>query len=77
MNVERKSKDPFAFTNYAKLIFSANEMPRINNFIDGLGSRLQIVPFKVKFTSNNENFDPFITDKWFSDESIQYVLHLR
>ncbi|MEJ9122602.1 phage/plasmid primase, P4 family [Bacillus cereus] len=76
LNVERKGKDPFDFTNYAKLIFSANEMPRINDFSDGLGRRLQIVPFKAKFTPNDEDYDPFITDKLLSDESMQYVLDL-
>ncbi|HDW3056212.1 TPA: DNA primase [Bacillus cereus] len=76
LNVERKGKDPFDFTNYAKLIFSANEMPRINDFTDGLGRRLQIVPFKAKFTPEDEDYDPFITDKLLSDESMQYVLLL-
>ncbi|PEF99667.1 DNA primase family protein [Bacillus toyonensis] len=76
LNVERKGKDPFDFTNYAKLIFSANEMPRINDFSDGLGRRLQIVPFKAKFTPNDDDYDPFITDKLLSDESMQYVLNL-
>ncbi|AMR87649.1 DNA primase family protein [Bacillus thuringiensis] len=76
LNVERKGKDPFDFTNYAKLIFSANEMPRINDFSDGLGRRLQIVPFKAKFTPNDEDYDPFITDKLLSDESMQHVLNL-
>ncbi|HFK1791400.1 TPA: phage/plasmid primase, P4 family [Bacillus pacificus] len=76
LNVERKGKDPFDFTNYAKLIFSANEMPRINDFSDGLGRRLQIVPFKAKFTPNDNDYDPFITDKLLSDESMQYVLNL-
>ncbi|MEC5308765.1 phage/plasmid primase, P4 family, partial [Bacillus thuringiensis] len=76
LNVERKGKDPFDFTNYAKLIFSANEMPRINDFTDGLGRRLQIVPFKAKFTPEDEDYDPFITDKLLSDESMQYVLNL-
>ncbi|PHB54556.1 DNA primase [Bacillus wiedmannii] len=76
LNVERKGKDPFDFTNYAKLIFSANEMPRINDFSDGLGRRLQIVPFKAKFTPNDDDYDPFITDKLLSDESMQYVLSL-
>lgn len=76
LNVERKGKDPFDFTNYAKLIFSANEMPRINDFTDGLGRRLQIVPFKAKFTPEDEDYDPFITDKLLSDESMQYVLIL-
>ncbi|UYX53345.1 phage/plasmid primase, P4 family [Bacillus thuringiensis] len=76
LNVERKGKDPFDFTNYAKLIFSANEMPRINDFTDGLGRRLQIVPFKAKFTPDDEDYDPFITDKLLSNESMQYVLIL-
>ncbi|WP_461181828.1 DNA primase family protein [Virgibacillus kimchii] len=76
LNVERKGKDPFDFTNYAKLIFSANEMPRINDFSDGLGRRLQIVPFKAKFSPDDSDYDPFITDKLLSDESMQYVLNL-
>lgn len=76
LNVERKGKDPFDFTNYAKLIFSANEMPRMNDYTDGLVRRLQIVPFKAKFSPDDEDYDPFITDKLLSDESMQYVLNL-
>ncbi len=76
LNVERKGKDPFDFTNYAKLIFSANEMPRINDYTDGLGRRLQIVPFKAKFSVDDDDYDPFITDKLLSDESMHYVLNL-
>lgn len=76
LNVERKGRDPFDFTNYAKLIFSANEMPRINDYTDGLGRRLQIVPFKAKFSVDDEDYDPFITDKLLSNESMQYVLNL-
>lgn len=76
LNVERKGKDPFDFSNYAKLIFSANEMPRINDNSDGLGRRLQIVPFKAKFSPDDEDYDPFITDKLLSDESMYYILNL-
>ena len=76
LNVERKGKDPFDFTNYAKMIFSANEMPRINDYSDGLGRRLQIVPFKAKFSPEDEDYDPFITDKLLSDESMHYILHI-
>ena len=76
LNVERKGKDPFDFTNYSKMIFSANEMPRINDYSDGLGRRLQIVPFKAKFSPEDSDYDPFITDKLLSDESMQYVLNL-
>src|SRR5690606_4057724 len=44
LHVERKSKDTFDIKNYAKLNFSANEMPRINDYSHGLGRRMQIVP---------------------------------
>src|SRR5690606_11494790 len=76
LNVERKGKDPFYFVNYAKLIFSANEIPRITDYSHGLGRRLQIVPFNAKFSPSDPDYDPFITDKLLSEESMQYVLNL-
>lgn len=76
INVERKGRDPFDFTNYAKLIFSANKMPRINDTSNGLTRRLLFVPFRAKFSSNDDDFDPFITDKLLSDASMEYVLIL-
>jgi len=76
VNVERKGKDPFEFNNYGKLIFSANEIPRINDRTDGLTSRLIIIPFNAKFTSQDPDFDPFIKDKLTTDRAMQYLLNL-
>lgn len=76
INVERKGRDPFDFTNYAKLVFSANKMPRINDNSDGLARRLMFIPFKAKFSPTDADFDPFITDKLLSDQSMEYVLQL-
>ncbi|MGN9164944.1 phage/plasmid primase, P4 family [Tissierellaceae bacterium HCP3S3_D8] len=76
VNVERKGKDPFDFNNYGKLIFSANEMPRINDTSDGLMRRLVIVPFNAKFSSKDPDFDPFIKDKLLTDESMEYLLNI-
>lgn len=76
INVERKGRDPFDFNNYAKLVFSANKMPRINDTSNGLTRRLMFIPFKAKFTPQDDDFDPFITDKLLSEESMQYVLVL-
>lgn len=76
INVERKSKEPFDFTNYAKLVFSANKMPRINDNSDGLSRRLFFIPFKAKFSPSDADFDPFITDKLLSGQSMEYVLLL-
>ena len=72
--VERKGKDPFDLRNYAKLIFSANEVPRIDDKTDGLNRRLMIVPFKAKFTNTDIDYDPFIIDKLLSPDSLQYCL---
>lgn len=76
VNVERKGKDPFDFNNYSKLIFSANEMPRINDTSDGLMRRLVIVPFNAKFSKNDPDFDPFIKDKLLTDEAMEYLLNI-
>lgn len=76
VNVERKGRDPFEFNNYAKLIFSANEMPRINDRTDGLMRRLIIIPFNAKFSVDDEDFDPFIIDKLLTDKAMQYLLNL-
>lgn len=76
INVERKGRDPFDFNNYAKLVFSANKMPRINDTSNGLTRRLMFIPFKAHFSPNDADFDPFITDKLLSDESMEYVLNM-
>lgn len=76
INAERKGRDPFDFNNYSKLIFSANKMPRINDTSNGLTRRLMFIPFNAHFTPQDKDYDPFITDKLLSNESMQYVLIL-
>lgn len=76
VNVERKGKDPFDFNNYSKLIFSANEIPRINDTSDGLMRRLVIVPFNAKFSKDDPDYDPFIKDKLLTDEAMEYLLNI-
>lgn len=74
--VERKGKDPFEIRNFGKLIFSANEIPRVNDTSDGLSRRLIIVPFNAKFSSKDPDYDPFIKDKLMTNESLEYLLLL-
>lgn len=76
VNVERKGKDPFDFNNYSKLIFSCNEIPRINDLSDGLKRRLIFIPFNAKFSKHDSDYDPFIIDKLMSNESLEYLLKL-
>lgn len=74
--VERKGKDPFEINNFGKLIFSANEIPRVNDTSDGLKRRLIIIPFNARFSSSDVDFDPYIKDKLMTQESLEYLLLL-
>lgn len=76
INAERKGKDPFDFQNYAKLIFSANKMPKINDTSSGLMRRIMIIPFNATFSPEDKDYDPFIQDKLTSQESMEYMINL-
>lgn len=45
LSAEQKGKDAFMFVNFAKLIFSANELPAFSDFTLGWDRRLNVVPF--------------------------------
>lgn len=76
INVERKGQDPFDFDPYAKLFFSANDMPKIRDTTDGLMRRLIIIPFNAKFKPSDPGFDPFIKDKLSTDLAKERLLVL-
>ncbi len=56
VSVERKGSDPFEFNNYSKLIFSANDIPRIKDKTGAVLDRLVIVPFNAKFTVDKSGY---------------------
>lgn len=56
VSVERKGSDPFEFNNYSKLIFSANDIPRIKDKTGAVLDRLVIVPFNAKFTVEKSGY---------------------
>ena len=58
LNAERKGQDPFDFNNYAKLLFSANNMPRIKDKSRAVIDRLIIVPFDAVFSKDDPDYDP-------------------
>lgn len=76
VNVERKGLDPYDFKNYSKLIFSANELPRINDLSGGLKRRLVFVPFNAKFSKKDPDYDPFIKDKITTPAALEYLLKI-
>ncbi|MFR3684808.1 MAG: phage/plasmid primase, P4 family [Enterococcus sp.] len=52
LSAEFKGKDHFMFVNFAKLIFSANELPSFNDFTHGFERRLYVVPFDCVIDEN-------------------------
>lgn len=76
LNAERKGQDPFDFNSYAKLLFSANNIPRIKDKSGAVLDRLIIIPFNATFSSDDPDYDPYIKYKLRSNESMQYLIRV-
>lgn len=78
IDAEQKGQPKFDFEPYVKLIFSANNIPRIGKGRDSsaIMRRLVIVPFNANFTSDSPDFKPFIGDDLRSQESMEYLIQL-
>lgn len=76
VNAERKGMDPFDFSNYSKLLFSANNIPRIKDKTGAVLSRMIIIPFNARFTKDDPDFDPHIKYKLIQQEPMEYLIRL-
>lgn len=76
LNVERKGQDPFDFNNYSKLLFSANNIPRIKDKSGAVIDRLVIIPFNARFSTDDPDYDPYIKYKLRKEESIEYLIQI-
>ena len=76
VKAEQKGKDPFEFNPYVKLLFSANDMPRMRDKTGAVLRRLVMIPFNATFTKDDEDYDPFIKYKLISEDSIEYLIQL-
>ena len=76
VNAEFKGEDPFDFNSYAKLIFSANDIPRIKDKSGAVLSRLVIIPFNARFSVNDPDFDPYIKYKLITPEVMEYLIQI-
>lgn len=76
LNAERKGQDPFDFNNYSKMLFSANNIPRIKDKSGAVINRLIIIPFNAKFSADDPDFDPYIKYKLRKPESIEYLIQV-
>ena len=76
VKAEQKGKDPFEFNPYVKLLFSANDMPRMRDKTGAVLRRLVMIPFNATFTKDDEDYDPFIKYKLITEDSIEYLIQL-
>lgn len=73
IKAEYKGQDPFFFNPYLKMLFSANDIPRIKDKTGAVLRRLVIVPFNATFSKDDPDYDPFIVWK-LKDESVMKYL---
>lgn len=76
IKAEEKGKPPFNFKPYVKLIFSANNIPRINDSTGAALRRLLIIPLNARFNETDSNYDPQIRYKLVKQEAIEYFIQL-
>lgn len=77
MKAERKGQDPFNFSPYVKLLFSANRIPRMKDKTGAVLRRLVIIPFNAVFTRADKGYDPYIKYKIIDDSrAMEYLVLL-
>ena len=76
VKAELKGKDPFEFNPYVKLLFSANDMPRMRDKTGAVLRRLVMIPFNATFSKKDADYDPFIKYKLIKEDSIEYLIQL-
>lgn len=77
LKAEFKGQDTFTFSPYAKLLFSANTIPRMKDRTGAALRRMVIIPFFANFTEDEEGFDPYIMRRITGDPlAMEYLVRL-
>lgn len=76
IKAERKGQDPFEFNPFIKLLFSANDIPRMKDKTGAVLRRLVIIPFNARFTKADPDYRPFIKYDLIEQSSIEYLITL-
>lgn len=76
IKAERKGQDPFEFNPFIKLLFSANDIPRMKDKTGAVLRRLVIIPFNARFTKDDPDYKPFIKYELIEQCSIEYLITL-
>ena len=77
IKAENKGQDAFFFKPTVKLLFSANEIPRMRNRgFSAIKRRLVIIPFNAHFSKDDPDHDPNITWKLKTQEVAEYLIRI-
>lgn len=76
IKAERKGQDPFEFNPFIKLLFSANDIPRMKDKTGAVLRRLVIIPFNATFSKDAPDYKPFIKYELTQQEPIEYFIRL-
>ena len=63
ITADRKYRDPISFVNYAKLLFSANQLPPVSEHTEAFYRRWVVVEFPNKFDPDPEFFNRTFTEE--------------
>lgn len=74
IDAEFKGKDSFNFVNTAKFIFSANELPKMNDTTEGFSRRIIVIPFNRYFSDEEKDIN--MLSKLTTEEAKSYWLNL-
>lgn len=71
IKIEKKHRNPYQIRLNARMIFSANQMPRANDYSPAWYERLVIIPFANEFTSKAKNIDRELLSKITTPTALQ------
>lgn len=73
LKAENKGVDMFFFKPFVKLIFSANQIPRMKDRTGAVLRRMVIIPFNATFSKNDPDYDPYIAWKLKDEAVMEYL----
>lgn len=76
IKAEYKGQTPFEFNPYVKMLFSANDIPRMRDKTGAVLRRLVIIPFNNVFSKDDPDYDPWIVYKLKTQNAVEYLIRV-
>lgn len=76
VKAEHKGQDVFFFKPFVKLVFSANQIPRMKDRTGAVLRRMVIIPFNATFSKDDPDYDPYIAWKLKDEAVMEYLVKI-